>query len=62
MIQKEKILTPEARCYIVGCEVEERGQEIEGMYRELWGLEKAMKHFPVYPLEDGPVGKLFSAQ
>lgn len=28
-------LTPEARCYIIGCEGEERGQEIEGMYREL---------------------------
>ena len=55
-------MTPEARCYIVGCEVEERGQEIEGMYRKLWGPEKAMKHFPVYPPEDGPVGKLFSAQ
>ena len=44
-------LTPEARCYNVGCEVEERGQEIEGMYREPWGLEKAMKQILLWILQ-----------
>lgn len=43
-------MTPEARCYNVGCEVEERGQEIEGMYREPWG-GKAMKQILLWILQ-----------